>query len=161
MRAVETGWEVRQVASDERRYDPQPAQLYRLSVERVERRLDWRAFLNRLVFCYSCGKFGLPRSGSSLPRGWSMLYQPHGAGPVGLQTCSDRCKSVVREAMKKGPVTEPLAMATNVTMTTEMREQMMAEAMAFVFRQEGVLDEAFVDAMARPVQEEPEPDGAS
>lgn len=125
----------------------------------MERQLDWRAFVNRLIYCFGCGKFGLPRKGGALPRGWSMLYQPHGEGPVGLHVCSEGCKAKVREAMTKGPVIEPLEMATNITMTVEMREQMMAEAMAHALQEEGLLDQVFGDALGEVLTEGPENDG--
>ena len=125
----------------------------------MERKLDWRAFVNRLIYCFGCGKFGLPRKGGVLPRGWSTLYQPHGDGPAGLHVCSDGCKGEVRRAMTEGPVTEPLSMATNVTMSAEMREQMMAEAMAHALQEEGVLDELFKDALGEVLTEGPANDG--
>lgn len=124
-----------------------------------DRTLDWRAFVNRLIYCFGCGKFGLPRKGGVLPREWSLLYQPHREGPAGLHVCSEKCKAEVREAMTRGPVTEPLAVATNITMTAEMREQMMAEAMAHALKEEGLLDQFFSEAISEVLTEGPVNDG--
>lgn len=113
----------------------------------MERRLDWRGFLNRLVFCYGCGRFGLPPKGTTLPKGWTVLYQPHGDGPVGLHVCSESCKEKVRIAMTEGTVREPIVVVTDVVMTIEMREQMMAEAMAYAMSEEGAMDRVFAESM--------------
>ena len=111
----------------------------------VDRQIDWRAFLNKLIYCHGCGRFGMPRQGKR-PRGWSVLYQPHPQGPPGLNVCSDKCKAEVQEALVKGPVTGPLRMGSNVTMSTEMRETMMTEAMQFAI-DEGHADDLFLAAM--------------
>ena len=120
----------------------------------MARDLDWRSFLNRLVYCYGCGRFGVPASGK-MPEGWSTLYQPHDEGPPALPVCGDACKSDVQEAIKKRPVLEPLRMAKDVMMPAEMRKTMMAEAMAHAMKEEGLLDQLFSEA----VRGEPENDG--
>jgi hypothetical protein len=115
----------------------------------VDRRIDWRAFLNKLVYCYGCGRFGMPRKGlrkAEPPRGWKVLYQPHPEAPAGLLVCSEKCEDKVRIAMAEGPVEEPLEIATNVTMTNEMREQMAMEAIEYAIR-EGHLDDMFKEAL--------------
>lgn len=111
----------------------------------AERRIDWRAFLNKLIYCYGCGRFGMPRKGK-LPRNWGTLYQPHPEGPPGLSVCSEKCKTDVQAALVKGPVTGPLRMASNVTMDSEMREQMMREATQFAI-DEGRMDDLFQAAL--------------
>lgn len=115
----------------------------------TERRIDWRAFLNKLVYCYGCGRFGMPCKGqrkAEPPRGWTVLYQPHVDAPAGLLACSDACRERLQKAMAEGPVYEPLETATNVTMSTEMREQMMVDAIRFAI-QEGRLNEFFSQVM--------------
>lgn len=111
----------------------------------TERQIDWRAFLNKLVYCYGCGRFGIPRQGKR-PNGWSVLYQPHPEGPPGLNVCSAKCSDDVREALRKGPVTWPLKMASNVTMSTEMREQMVREAIQHAI-DDGRMDDLFMSAL--------------
>lgn len=114
----------------------------------MPREIDWRSFVDKLVFCYGCGRFGMPSRGAP-PRGWSTLYQPHDEAPVGLHVCSDACKVLVRDAMKCGPVFEPLRMATDVMMSSEMRDQMMQEALAFTeaIEKEGAIDAAFIESV--------------
>ena len=111
----------------------------------ADRQIDWRAFLNRLVYCYGCGRFGIPRNGQQ-PSGWNMLYQPHPQGPAGLNVCSTKCSDEVREALRKGPVTWPLKMSSNVAMTHEMRQQMIQEAIQHAI-DEGRMDDLFMDAL--------------
>lgn len=118
----------------------------------ADRQIDWRAFLNRLTYCFGCGRFGMPRRGKH-PRGWSVLYQPHPEGPPGLNVCSGPCAAKVREALAKGPLTGPLRMTTHVTMTSEMREQMMTEAMQHAI-DEGLMDDLFLAALKDEVGEE-------
>lgn len=116
-----------------------------------ERKIDWRAYLNKLVFCYGCGRFGMPRKGerkAEPPPNWTVLYQPHQDAPAGLLVCSNACREKVQKAMAEGPVYEPLGMATNVMMTNEMREQMMTEAMQFAI-DEGRLDELFLEVVEK------------
>lgn len=114
-----------------------------------ERAIDWRAYLNKLVFCYSCGRFGMPRKGERKvdpPRGWTVLYQPHADTPAGLLVCSDTCREKVQAAIAEGPVYEPLEIAANVMMTPEMRDQMMEEAMLHAI-EEGRLNDLFSEAL--------------
>lgn len=148
MRPVEAGRGFR-LASDAGGDDPQPVAVQGLS-EKVAvesgRQLDWRAFINKLVYCYGCGRFGLPERGKTRPRNWTLLYQPHPEGPPGLHACSNACADDVREAMSHGPVVKPLKMATNITMSSEMREQMMAEAVEFASLEQGRLNELFEEA---------------
>jgi len=90
----------------------------------------------------------MPRKGPRKvepPRGWKVLYQPHPDAPAGLLVCSKVCEEKVRRAMEEGPVYEPLEIATNIMMPTEMREQLMKEAMEFAIK-EGRLDDLFVAA---------------
>lgn len=75
----------------------------------IDRNIDMVKWLNSLIFCYGCGRFGLPSKGK-LPHGWKLLYQPHPDGQPGLSVCSAGCDKKVREAMKEGPITEPLEM---------------------------------------------------
>lgn len=110
-----------------------------------ERQIDWRAFLNRLVYCYGCGRFGIPRNGQR-PVGWNVLYQPYPQGPAGLNVCSSQCSDEVLAALRKGPVTWPLKMAGNVTMSAEMRQQMIQEAIQHAI-DEGRMDDLFMDAI--------------
>ena len=127
----------------------------------TERRIDWRAFLNKLVYCYGCGRFGMPRKGARKaepPRGWTVLYQPHADAPAGLLVCSDGCREKVQKAMAEGPVCEPLKMATNVTMSTEMREQMMADMIQFAIK-EGRLNELFSQVVEDQDERGPEEAG--
>lgn len=93
----------------------------------MARKIDWRAYLNRLTYCYGCGKFGLPRKGKPRPMGWKLLYQPHDGAPPGLHVCSESCANQVREAMAKGPVHEPLQMGPPPMMDAGLRQQMMGE----------------------------------
>ena len=88
--------------------------------------MDWRKWLNRLVFCYGCGRFGMPRKGRP-PFRWKVLYQPHPDAPPGLHACSDRCADKIRDAMKKGPLIEPLEMGQPPMMDAEIRHQMMQD----------------------------------
>jgi hypothetical protein len=111
----------------------------------TDRQIDWRGFLNKLIYCYGCGQFRMPRKGVR-PKGWTMLYQPHAEGPPGLTVCSEGCADDVREAMERGPVEMPLRAATNITMSTEMRETMLEEAVQFGI-DEGHMDDLFHAAM--------------
>jgi hypothetical protein len=115
----------------------------------TERKIDWRAFLNKLVYCYGCGQFRMPRKGERKvepPPGWTVLYQPHSDAPAGLLVCSAACREKVQKAMAEGPVYEPLKAATNVPMMTDMREQMMEDAMLHAV-EEGRLDDLFSEAV--------------
>lgn len=114
----------------------------------MSRDIDWRAFIDKLVFCYGCGRFGVPKKGA-LPREWTTLYQPHGDAPVGLPACSEACKTAVRAAMMQGPVLMPLASVTDIMMSSEMRNAMMREAEQFAssMQEEGLVDEAFESAV--------------
>jgi predicted RNA-binding Zn-ribbon protein involved in translation (DUF1610 family) len=93
----------------------------------MPREIDWRAWLNRLKYCYGCGKFGIPRQGTGKPMGWRVLYQPHPDAPPGLHVCSESCADDVRDAMQKGPVTEPLKIGPPPMMDADLRRQMMDE----------------------------------
>ena len=59
--------------------------------------------------------------------GWKMLYQPHADGPPGLPACSLKCVGLVQEAMKNGPVIEPLKMGGLPIMDAGLRQQMMSD----------------------------------
>lgn len=89
---------------------------------------DWREFIGRLVYCWGCGRFGLPQAGKRLPRGWAMLYQPHREGPSLLLACGSECKAKIQRAIRGGPVLHPLAQATEIPMPADLREAMMADA---------------------------------
>ncbi len=105
----------------------------------TERVIDWRAFLNALVYCHGCGRFGRPQRtprGRRQPRNWLMLYQPHADTPPMLLACSTKCADDVRAAMKQGPVIEPLKTAADVMMPAEMREAMFAEIKAALEEEE-------------------------
>lgn len=92
-------------------------------MEPRDREILWSDWLNKLVFCYGCGKFGLPRGAPPVPRGWKVLYQPHPDGPPGLHVCSDGCADRVRKAMARGPVLEPLEIASDFgMMPADVRE---------------------------------------
>ena len=93
----------------------------------MPRNIDWRAFLNRLTYCYGCGKFGLPRRGKPRPMGWKVLYQPHADAPAGLHVCTERCADDVRAAMASGPVTEPLKVGLPPMMDVDLRSRMQQE----------------------------------
>lgn len=95
----------------------------------TERVIDWRAYLNKLVPCYGCGRLGLPAKNKTMPTGWKLLYQPHPEGVVGAHVCSKDCADVVRLAMIKGPVTQPLAMPEPgaIMLPAEIREAMEDE----------------------------------
>jgi hypothetical protein len=121
-----------------------------------KRQIDWRSFLNKLVYCYGCGRFGLPRQGQR-PRGWSLLYQPHQEGPPGLHVCSEGCANDVRAAIVKGPVTAPLRMASGVTMPSELRQMMLDEAVQFAI-DSGRMDDLFLGAL-QAERDEGEDDG--
>ena len=125
----------------------------------TERQLDWRKFLNRLMYCYGCGRFGLPRGNPPMPRGWGTLYQPHANAPPGLHYCREGCKEKLRVAMQEGPVLEPLEMASNVMMDSEMRDKMMVEAMEFAALEEGRLDELFDKVRLEVVSDQGDDDG--
>lgn len=91
------------------------------------RSLDWRKFLNKILYCFGCGRFGVP-SKKGIPRGWKVLYQPHYDAPPGLHVCSEKCADKVREAMKDGPVTEPLKQGEPPSMSAAIMWAMMREA---------------------------------
>lgn len=110
----------------------------------ADRRIDWKAFLNRLRFCYGCGRFGLP--GSKRTSNWKMLYQPHRDAPPALSVCSDACAAEVVEALAKGPIRQPLRVATDVVMSAEMRETMIEEAMQHAI-DSGRADDLFLQAL--------------
>lgn len=105
----------------------------------MSRDIDWRAFLNRLVFCWSCGKFGMPRKKQALPTGWKLIYQPHPEGRPGLHVCSDDCHEALRLAMIQGPVTEPLMLPdpASIMFPAEVKQAMDNEV------QEGLVEEKF------------------
>lgn len=93
----------------------------------MTRDIDWKAYVNRLVYCYGCGRFGMPRKGGKPPMRWKILYQPHADAPPGLHVCSETCADEVRDAMSKGPVREPLKVGTAPMMDAELRHQMMEQ----------------------------------
>ncbi len=97
--------------------------------EKPDRELDWEGFLNKLVFCYGCGKFGVPRNNKPAPKGWKLLYQPHPDAPPGLHVCGEFCAARVRKAMAEGPVLEPLETGRAPMMDAEMRDHMLGAAM--------------------------------
>jgi len=86
-----------------------------------DRELDWKDYINALVYCYGCGRFGKPSS-KGIPTGWKVLYNPHSEGKPGLHVCSDGCQAKVLAALKEGPVLEPLEMGAPPPMPQEMRE---------------------------------------
>lgn len=92
---------------------------------------DWRDYLNTLVHCDGCGRFGVPdrsrRTGPRTPRGWKLIYQPHQGAPTTLLACGPACAERLREAMENGPVTEPLTFAPDVIMPSDVREAMFAD----------------------------------
>lgn len=92
-----------------------------------ERELDWRRFVNKMSYCFSCGRFGMP-SKRGIPRGWKVLYQHHADAPPGLHVCSEKCANKVREAMKDGPVTVPIEQGKPPPMGATMMAAMMCEA---------------------------------
>jgi transcriptional regulator with XRE-family HTH domain len=94
----------------------------------VTRALDWTGYLNKLIYCYGCGRFGIPGK-RGLPRGWRTLYQPHPDAPPGLHTCGDACNDKVRAAMAEGPVLEPLEIGKAPMMPAEIRDEMEKDAM--------------------------------
>lgn len=98
---------------------------------------DWRDHLNALAYCHGCGRFGFPsREGTRrVPKGWKMLYQPHGDAPPMLLVCGDACSARVREAMALGPVHEPLETSKVPPMPADVREAMMAEFRAHIASQ--------------------------
>lgn len=112
------------------------------------RELDWRGLLQRLQYCYGCGRFGLPRQGK-LPAGWTTLYQPHPDAPPGLHVCSAACAGEVRAAMAKGPVLAPLRVQSTIPMSAEMRQAMMDEAMQHAI-DKGRMDGELLDALKKP-----------
>lgn len=87
----------------------------------VGRDVDWALWLNKLIFCHGCGRFGLPTKGKP-PKGWKLLYQPHPEGRPGLYVCSTDCDTKIREAMKEGPIIDPLEMRPP-PMPHELQEQ--------------------------------------
>lgn len=111
----------------------------------ADRRIDWRAFLDRLKFCYGCGRFGLP-TGNRVPANWKVLYQPHQDAPPALLVCSSACFEEVRGAIAKGPVRQPLRVATDVMMPAELRETMISEAMQHAI-DSGRADDLFLAAL--------------
>lgn len=115
---------------------------------------DWRAYLNGLAYCHGCGRFGLHRAGAGarVPVGWKMLYQPHADAPPMLLACGDPCVALVREAMVKGPVLEPLRPAAEPMMSAEMHMQMMEEFHQFLRDQ---LEEEFPSANDPPDRSTP------
>lgn len=90
------------------------------------REVDWRRFIDSLVFCFGCGRFGRPRKGRP-PFNWKLLYQPHGGGPAGLLVCSSKCDAEVREVMVDRVITEPLRVSKAPMMDAELRAAMLAE----------------------------------
>jgi len=85
------------------------------------RETDWNLWLNKLIFCHGCGRFGMPKQGKP-PGGWKLLYQPHPEGRPGLYVCSSDCEEKIREAMKDGPIIDPLEMRPP-PMPHELQEQ--------------------------------------
>lgn len=121
----------------------------------MSRDLDWRSYLNRLTYCYGCGRFGMPQAGSKqhLPRGWALLYQPHRHAPPALPCCSLACKDKVRSHMQGEPIFEPLVSADDIAiMPVEQRLAMMAEIQHAV---EEMLAEELVHEREKDI---PEPD---
>lgn len=97
------------------------------------REIDWQSYLNGLVYCHGCGRFAFPlrtAKGPRPPRGWTMLYQPHADAPPLLLGCGEACVGLLREAIQKGPVWEPLKTAENVLMPADVREAMLADVRA-------------------------------
>jgi len=93
----------------------------------ADRNLDWREFVNALVYCFGCGRFGKPSS-KGIPTGWKVLYNPHPEGRPGLHVCSQGCVAKVSAALREGPVLEPLEMGAPPPMPQEVREQALSGA---------------------------------
>lgn len=107
-----------------------------------KRELDWKEFINRLVYCFGCGRFGKP-SPKGIPSGWKVLYNPHAEGKPGLHVCGDGCKAKVLAALREGPVLEPLEMGPPPPMPVEMKESALEGAISSRVRErvETVLDD--------------------
>lgn len=122
------------------------------------RDIDWSIWLNKLTFCHGCGSFGMPQQDHKPPRGWKLLYQPHPEGRPGLYVCSTECEEKIKEAMKEGPIIDPLEMRPP-PMPHELQEQVtqlvkgMAEEeraqqqMEALKRLQGAVDTALLAAM--------------
>jgi len=109
----------------------------------MSRDIDWVSYIGRLVFCYGCGRFGVPAKNGRPPRGWSLLYQPHADAPPGLLVCAPSCASAVREAMTDGPVHEPLKMGAPPPMPQKMKDVMLRDVIWGVIKE--VLDKLELD----------------
>lgn len=124
----------------------------------MSRDVDWALWLNKLVFCHGCGRFGMPQQGMKPPRGWKLLYQPHPEGRPGLYVCSTECEEKIKEAMKEGPITDPLEMRPP-PMPHELQEQVSQlvrgvaeeeraqQQMEALKRLQGAVDTALLAAM--------------
>lgn len=120
------------------------------------RSVDWKSFLNKLQYCYGCGRFGIPRKKKGkavLPSGWSVLYQPYEDAPAMLNVCSTACRARVEKAMQSGPIHEPLEVAKNIPMPADMRRKMMTEAMKHAAKR-GRLDDLFKIAIREKKKDE-------
>jgi len=84
--------------------------------------------------------------GNRLPARWTVLYQPHQDAPPALLVCSSACADEVRAALARGPVRQPLRVATGVMMPVELREAMIAEAMQHAI-DSGRADDLFLAAL--------------
>jgi len=87
----------------------------------MNREIDWDVWLNRLIFCHGCGRFGMPKERKP-PTGWKLIYQPHPDGRSGLYACSSSCEGKLKDAMKEGPIVDPLEMRPP-PMPHELQEQ--------------------------------------
>lgn len=124
---------------------------------------DWRSYLNTLVHCDGCGRFGLPtknRTGPRSPNGWKMIYQPHASAPPMLLACGDACAARVREAIAKGPVLEPLEFAHDVVMPAEVREAMFADFREYLGEEVEESARALFDKLFGPIEPPAEPEPA-
>jgi len=119
----------------------------------MERKLDWKEFVNALVYCFGCGRFGKPTP-KGIPDGWKVLYNPHPEGKPALHVCSTKCATKVSMALRDGPVLEPLEMGAPPLMPAKMRE----EALECVRIHAGVEVPFHEEAMKRLVDAKDDPD---
>jgi len=93
------------------------------------RKIEWQEWVNGLVFCYGCGKLARGGPKGTGPKGWGVLYQPHAETEPGLHVCSPACSQAVMDAMKKGPIYEPLKMADAFPlMPADVKSSMLEDA---------------------------------
>lgn len=127
----------------------------------MARDLDWREYVNALVYCFGCGRFGKP-SPKGIPDGWKVLYNPHSEGKPGLHVCGAGCAAKVSAALREGPVLEPLEMSVAPPMPQEMRQAALEGSVAHRVKERvsSVLDdpeavEAVTGAVTEALLEKP------